>query len=427
MFLTGQEEIEAMEEMLTNTARTAGRLMGELVIAPVYANLPSEQQAKIFEPTPPGARKVVLATNIAETSLTIDGILFVIDPGFVKENVYNPKTGMESLVTTPISRASSEQRKGRAGRVAAGSVFRLFTRWSFLNELDESTTPEIQRTNLSSVVLLLKAIGINDLLDFDFMDPPPAETLIRSLETLYALGSLNDKGELTKVGRKMSEFPIDPMTSRAILAADKYGCVEEILSIVSMLGEAAALFFRPADKKIHADSARARFTNAEGGDHFSLLNVWNEWVGSDFSQIWAKENFIQYRSLKRARDVREQLENLCQRVEVSVSSVGATDLVPIQKALTAGFFPQVARLRRDGQGYTTEKSNQSAYIHPSSVLIGQNPPPKFVLYNELVLTTKEFMRSVMPIKPEWLLEVAPHYHKKENFNEGKKAKIRSQM
>jgi pre-mRNA-splicing factor ATP-dependent RNA helicase DHX16 len=203
--------------------------------------------------------------------------------------------------------------------------------------------------------------------------------------------------------------------------------VEEVLSIVSMLGEASALFFRPADKKIHADSARARFTNKDGGDHLTLLNVWNEWVDSDFSMIWAKENFIQYRSLKRARDVRDQLANLCERVEISMSSVGANDLVPIQKAITAGFFPHVARLRRDGQGYTTEKSNVSAYIHPSSVLMAQNPPPKFILYHELVLTSKEYMRSCMPIKPEWLHEVAPHFHKKDDFREVKKPKIRGQL
>jgi pre-mRNA-splicing factor ATP-dependent RNA helicase DHX16 len=415
VFLTGQEEIESMEEMLQNITRKAGKLFAELVIAPIYANLPSDLQAKIFEPTPPGARKVVLATNIAETSLTIDGISFVIDPGFVKENVYNPKTGMESLITTPISRAATNQRKGRAGRVGPGKCFRLFTKWAFLNELEESTTPEIQRTNLNSVVLMLKSLGINELIDFDFMDPPPADTLIRSLESLYALGALNDRGELTKIGRQMAEFPTDPMLAKAILAADKYGCVEEVLTIVSMLGEAASLFFRPADKKIHADSARQRFTNKEGGDHFTLLNVWNEWVDSDFSMVWAKENFIQYRSLKRARDVRDQLANLCERVEVTVSSVGANDLVPIQKAILAGFFPNVARLRRDGQGYSTGRganANISASVHPSSVLISQNPPPKVIVYHELVLTSKEYMRSCMPVRAEWLHEVAPHYHKK---------------
>lgn len=434
VFLTGQEEIEAMQEMLSNVAKIGQGVVGEINICPIYANLPTDLQAKIFEPTPKGARKVVLATNIAETSLTIPNIKFVIDPGFVKQNVYNPSTGVDSLVTVPISRAAAQQRAGRAGRTGPGKCFRLFTKWSYSNELEESTTPEIQRMDLTGIVLTLKSLGINDLIGFDFMDAPPADTLIRSLESLYALGALNSKGELTRVGRQMSQMPIDPLQACAILAAHKYGCVEEVLSIIAMLGESSSLFFRPADKKIHADSARARFTNKEGGDHFTLLNIFNEFVQSDFDPIWAKDSFLDIRSLKRARDVREQLATLCERIEVSLSSCGANDIVPIQKAITAGFFPHAARLRRDGNGYTTEgrgsgsgKTKISAYIHPSSVLMHQNPPAKFLVYHELVLTSKEYMRSVMPIKPEWLHEVAPHYHKKEDVVEVKRAKIRAQM
>ena len=428
VFLTGQEEIEELEQKLQDIIRKAGRSIKELIVNVIYANLPSDLQKQIFVPTPPAARKVVLATNIAETSLTIDGIAYVIDPGFAKEIDYNPKTGMESLNTVIISRAAADQRKGRAGRTGPGKCFRLFTKWSFQNELESDTIPEVQRTNINSTILLLKSLGINELLDFDFMDPPPAETLIRSLESLYALGALNDKGELTKVGRQMAEFPTDPMLAKAILAADTQGCVEEVLSIVAMLGEAATLFFRPADKKIHADSARARFTNKDGGDHFTLLNVWNEWVESGFSKSWASQNFIEYRALKRARDVRDQLAHLCERVEVELSSKGANDLVPIQKAITAGFFPNVARLRRDGQAYSTgkgENSSTSASVHPSSVLMGQHPPPKWLIYHELVMTSKEFMRSCMPVKPEWLHEVAPHYHKKSETQEP--AKIRRKL
>ncbi|KAI9675587.1 MAG: hypothetical protein M1817_000953 [Caeruleum heppii] len=413
VFLTGQEEIEAAEQNLQETARKLGSKVPEMVICPIYANLPSELQSKIFEPTPPNARKVVLATNIAETSLTIDGIVYVIDPGFVKENVYNPRTGMESLVVTPCSRASANQRSGRAGRVGPGKCFRLYTKWAFYNELEENTTPEIQRTNLNSVVLLLKSLGINDLIEFDFMDPPPAETLIRALEQLYALGALNDRGELTKVGRQMAEFPTDPMLAKSILAADKHGCVEEVLSIIAMLGEASALFYRPKDKKIHADSARNRFTIKEGGDHFSLLNIWNQWVDADFSYVWARENFLQQRSLSRARDVRDQLAKLCDRVEVTVETAGANNLVPIQKALTAGFFPNCARLQRGGDSYRTVKNGMTVYLHPSSTLFEVNP--KWVIYYELVLTSKEYMRSNMPIQAEWLVEAAPHYHKKKDL------------
>ncbi|TQB71659.1 Cyclin-dependent kinase catalytic subunit [Monascus purpureus] len=413
VFLTGQEEIEAAEQSLQETARKLGSKIPEMIVCPIYANLPSDLQTKIFEPTPPGARKVVLATNIAETSLTIDGIVFVIDPGFVKENVFNPRTGMESLVVTPCSRASANQRAGRAGRVGPGKCFRLYTKWAYYNELEENTTPEIQRTNLSSVILMLKSLGIDQLLDFDFMDPPPAETIIRALEQLYALGAFNDRGELTKVGRQMAEFPTDPMLAKAILAADKYGCVEEVLSIVSMLGESSALFFRPKDKKIHADSARARFTIKDGGDHLTLLNIWNQWVDSDFSYVWARENFLQQRSLTRARDVRDQLAKLCDRVEVMISTCGSNDLIPIMKAITAGFFPNAARLQRGGDSYRTVKNGQTVYLHPSSTLFEVNP--KWVIYYELVLTSKEYMRSNMPLQAEWLIEVAPHYYKKKDL------------
>ncbi|KAI6248296.1 Pre-mRNA-splicing factor ATP-dependent RNA helicase-like protein cdc28 [Erysiphe necator] len=415
IFLTGQDEIEAAEQNITDICRKLGSRVPELVICPIYANLPSELQSKIFEPTPAGARKVVLATNIAETSLTIDGIVYVIDPGFVKENIYNPATGMSKLVAVPCSRASANQRSGRAGRVGPGKCFRLYTKWSFMNEMEESTLPEIQRTNLNGVVLLLKSLGINDLLEFEFMDPPPTETLISALNQLFALQALNHKGEMTKLGRQMAEFPTDPMLAKAILAADKLGCVEEVLSIVSMLSEASALFFRPKDKKIHADSARARFTIKEGGDHFTLLNIWNQWVDSDFSFVWAKENFLQQRSLTRARDVRDQLAKLCERVEVVTSSCGANNLVPIQKAITAGFFPNAAQLQRGGDSYRTVKNNTTVYIHPSSVLMDSNPPIKMVVYYELVQTSKEYMRSCLPIKPEWLHEVAPHFHKKKDL------------
>ncbi|PKI77956.1 hypothetical protein CRG98_001576, partial [Punica granatum] len=198
VFLTGQEEIEAAEEIMKQRTRGLGTKIAELIICPIYANLPTELQAKIFEPTPEGARKVVLATNIAEASLTIDGIKYVIDPGFSKMKAYNPRTGMESLLVTPISKASANQRAGRAGRTGPGICFRLYTMYSYQTELEDNTTPEIQRTNLANVVLTLKSLGIHDLLNFDFMDPPPSEALLKALEMLYALGALNKLGELTK-------------------------------------------------------------------------------------------------------------------------------------------------------------------------------------------------------------------------------------
>uniref|UniRef100_A0A0W0EVK0 RNA helicase n=1 Tax=Moniliophthora roreri TaxID=221103 RepID=A0A0W0EVK0_MONRR len=411
VFLTGQEEIEACHENLQETARTLGNKIAELVICPIYANLPSEMQAKIFEPTPEGARKVVLATNIAETSITIDGVVFVIDPGFVKQNSYNPRTGMSSLVVVPCSRASANQRAGRAGRAGPGKAFRLYTKWAFNNELQEDTVPEIQRTNLGMVVLLLKSLGINDLIGFEFLDPPPGETLMRALELLYALGALNDRGELTKLGRRMAEFPVDPMLSKAIISSETYQCTDEVLTIISMLSESGSLFYRPKDKKLHADQARQNFVRA-GGDHFTLLNVWEQWADTNYSQQFCYEQFLQFKSLSRARDIRDQLAGLCERVEIVVQgNPNSNDITSIQKAITSGYFYNTAQLQKSGDSYRTLKTNHTVYIHPSSSLFQHQPPVKSVLYYELVMTSKSYMRQVMEIKPSWLLEVAPHYFK----------------
>ncbi|PPR07105.1 hypothetical protein CVT24_010941 [Panaeolus cyanescens] len=411
VFLTGQEEIEACHENLQETARALGNKIQELIICPIYANLPSEMQAKIFEPTPEGARKVVLATNIAETSITIDGVVFVIDPGFVKQNSYNPRTGMSSLIVVPCSRASANQRAGRAGRVGPGKAFRLYTKWAFSNELEANTVPEIQRTNLGMVVLLLKSLGINDLIGFEFLDPPPGETLMRALELLYALGALNDRGELTKLGRRMAEFPVDPMLSKAILSSEKYSCTDEVLTIISMLSESGSLFYRPKDKKLHADQARQNFVRP-GGDHFTLLNVWEQWAETNYSQQFCYEQFLQFKSISRARDIRDQLAGLCERVEVVIEgNPNSNDITPVQKAITSGYFYNTAQLQKSGDSYRTLKTNHTVYIHPSSSLFQHQPPVKTLLYYELVMTTKSYMRQVMEIKPAWLLEVAPHYFK----------------
>ncbi|XP_071097598.1 pre-mRNA-splicing factor ATP-dependent RNA helicase DHX16-like [Haliotis cracherodii] len=418
VFLTGQEEIETAQEMLTERTRKLGSKIKELVILPIYSNLPSEMQAKIFEPTPPGGRKVILATNIAETSLTIDGIIYVIDPGFCKMKSYNARTGMESLVVSPISRASANQRAGRAGRVAAGKCFRLYTAWAYKNELEDNTIPEIQRTNLGNVVLLLKSLGINDLINFDFMDAPPHETLVLALEQLYALGALNHMGELTKLGRRMAEFPVDPMMSKMILASEKYKCSKEVITIAAMLSVNNAVFYRPKDKIVHADTARVNFF-VPGGDHLTLLNVYTQWEDTDYSTQWCYENFIQHRSMKRARDVRDQLEGLLDRVEIEiVSNPGET--VNIRKAVTAGYFYHTSRMDKGGQ-YKTVKHHQTVMIHPNSSLFEELP--RWLIYHELVFTSKEFMRQVIEIENGWLLEVAPHYYRAKDLESGANKKM----
>ncbi|KAL9243279.1 hypothetical protein vseg_017186 [Gypsophila vaccaria] len=415
IFLTGQEEIETAEEILKHRTRGLGTKIAELIICPIYANLPTDMQAKIFEPTPEGARKVVLATNIAETSLTIDGIKYVIDPGFVKMKSYNPRTGMESLLVTPISKASANQRAGRSGRTGPGKCFRLYTAYNYYHDLDDNTVPEIQRTNLANVVLSLKSLGIHDLLNFDFMDPPPSEALLKALELLYALGALNKLGELTKVGRRMAEFPLDPMLSKMIVASEKYKCSDEIITIAAMISIGSSIFYRPKDKQVHADTARMRFHEGNVGDHIALLKIYNDWKSCDFGSMWCYENYVQVRSMKRARDIRDQLEGLLERVEIEITS-SLNDLEAIKKTITAGFFPHSARLQKNGS-YRTVKHPQTVYLHPSSGLAQLEPLPRWVVYHELVLTTKEYMRQVTELKPEWLVEIAPHYYQMKDVED----------
>lgn len=416
VFLTGQEEIETMEETLNEACEKLGLLIKKLIVAPIYANLPPSMQKRIFDPTPPDCRKVVLATNIAETSITIDGIKFVIDPGYVKENVFNPTTGMESLVVVPCSRASADQRAGRAGRVGPGKCYRLFTKWSFYNELQANPTPEILRVNLGTVVLLLLSMGITDLVHFDFMDPPSSQTLIKSLELLYALGALNLRGELTKTGKKMAEFPMDPMFGKCLVASSEFGVTAEVLSIMAMLSEASSLFYRPKDKREQADKKKEAFEH-EAGDHFTLLNIWDQWSDTGFSNIWCEDNFLQYRTLKRAKEVRTQLERLCQRVGIETEQTESKDkLIKIQKAIVSGFFPNVARLSKMGSNYVLLKKNQPVHIHPSSCLFPVKPPPKLIMYHELVLTSKEYMRNCMLIQEKWLDELAPHYYSAKDLD-----------
>ncbi|QBM87312.1 pre-mRNA-splicing factor ATP-dependent RNA helicase-like protein PRP2 [Metschnikowia aff. pulcherrima] len=420
VFLTGQEEIETMAETLNDACDKLGSLIKPLIVAPIYANLPPAQQAKIFEPTPPNARKVVLATNIAETSITINGTSYVIDPGYVKENVFNPTTGMESLVVVPCSKASADQRAGRAGRVGPGKCYRLYTKWSFQNELQANPTPEILRVNLCGVVLLLLSMGINDLVNFDFMDPPSKETLMKALELLYALGAMNAKGQLTKTGRKMAEFPIDPMFCKALLTSSDYGVLHDVLNIISMLSESSSLFYRPKDKKELADKRKQAF-NHPAGDHLTLLNIWRQWKDLGFSNLWCEDNFLQYRTLKRTRDIRQQLEGLCSKVGIDLEEAAQdqsqVDEEKIQKSLLSGFFPNLARLSKLGNNYVLLKRKHPVYIHPSSGLSLVKPPPKLVLYHELVLTSKEYMRNCMRVEEKWVDEVARHYYSEKDLGE----------
>ncbi|KAK6459920.1 P-loop containing nucleoside triphosphate hydrolase protein [Scheffersomyces coipomensis] len=425
VFLTGQEEIESMEESLQESIIKLGSsLENHLQVLSIYSNLPIDLQKKIFEPTLPHTRKVILATNIAETSITIDGISYVIDPGYVKQNVYNPTQAMESLVVVPCSKASVDQRAGRAGRIGPGKCFRLFTKWSYYNELDANTTPEILRVNLSSVILLLLSLGINDLINFDFLDKPNSKHIIKSLELLYSLGCINSKGSLTKLGLKLSKFPLDPMLSKCLITSEKFNCVLEIITIISMLGESSTLFYRPKDKQEIASKKHASF-DSPLGDHFSLLNVSQQWENSDFSNQWCQEYFVQYKTLRRVKNVRDQLIKLCQRNKINVNETISINPLYIQKSLISGYFPNIVKLSMMGDTYKKLKSSNVAtpcYIHPSSSIFKIKPIPKLLLYHELVLTSKEYMRNCMIIDEKLIKEYGSHYYSPQELESLSKTK-----
>lgn len=408
LFLTGQEEIDTACEVLYQRIKALQEraLAPELIILPVYGALPSEMQSRIFEPAPKGSRKCVVATNIAEASLTIDGIYYVVDPGFCKQNAFNSKIGMDSLIVTPCSQASARQRAGRAGRTGPGKCYRLYTENAYKNEMLSTTVPEIQRANLGSVVLQLKAMGINDLMGFDFMDPPPQQALVMALESVYALGALDDEGLLTRLGKKMAEFPVEPKNAKVLLTSVVLGCAEEVLTIVAMMS-VETVFFRPKEKQAQADQKKAKFHQPEG-DHLTLLAVYEAWKNSKFSNPWCFENFIQARAIRRAQDVRKQLLSILDRYKMDVVSCGK-NFNKVRRAIVAGYFANTAK-KDPQEGYRTMVEGQPVYIHPSSALF--NKSPEWVLYHELVLTTKEYMRNIMTIEPRWLVELAPAFFKK---------------
>ena len=406
LFLTGKEEIDTSCEILYERMKALGPSVPELIILPIYGALPTEIASRIFEPAPEGSRKVVIATNIAETSLTIDGIYFVVDPGFVKQTAYDAKLGMDRLQVTPISQAQAKQRAGRAGRTGPGKCFRLYTESAFQSEMLPATIPEIQRQNLSNTILMLKAMGINDLLGFDFMDPPPTNTMLTALEELYALSALDDEGLLTRLGRRMADFPMDPGLAKALIISVELGCSDEMLSIVAMISAVPSVFHRPKDKQQQADQKRARF-NDPGGDHITLLNVYNGWRGAGKADAWCFENFIQPRNMRRVEDVRKQLVQILERHKLRLVSCGR-DTVRVRQALCSGFFRNSAR-KDPQEGYKTLVEGTPVYMHPASALFGK--AAEHVIYHSLVETTREYMNNVTAIEPKWLVEAAPTFFK----------------
>ncbi|KAL2044171.1 hypothetical protein N7G274_002876 [Stereocaulon virgatum] len=428
LFLTGEEEIEDACRKINLEADELVREAdaGPLKVYPLYGTLPPQQQQRIFDPAPaprkPGGapgRKCIVSTNIAETSLTIDGIVYVVDPGFSKQKVYNPRIRVESLIVSPISKASAQQRAGRAGRTRPGKCFRLYTEAAFKKELNETTYPEFLRSNISSTVLDLKKVGIDDLVHFDLMDPPPPETLIRALEELNYLACLDDDGNLTHLGKLASEFPLDPTLAVMLISSPEFYCSNEILSLTALLS-VPQIFVRPASARKRADEMKALFAHPDG-DHLTMLNVYHAFKSAEAQanpKQWCHDHFLSLRALQSADSVRQQLRQIMEREELELVSAPFEHkdyYTNIRRALVAGFFMQVAKKEGSSKTYVTVKDNQNVLLHPSTVLQQES---EWLLYNEFVLTTKNYLRTVTSVKAEWLLDIAPTYYDITTFGKG---------
>ncbi|XP_014681833.1 PREDICTED: pre-mRNA-splicing factor ATP-dependent RNA helicase PRP16-like [Priapulus caudatus] len=404
VFMPGQEDIECTCDMVREKLDALDEAPA-LAILPIYSQLPSDLQAKIFQKAPDGIRKCIVATNIAETSLTVDGIMFVVDAAYCKLKVFNPRIGMDALQVYPISQANANQRSGRAGRTGPGRCYRLYTERQYKEEMLTATVPEIQRTNLANVVLLLKSLGVQDLLQFHFMDAPPEDNMLNSMYQLWILGALDNTGALTHLGRHMVEFPLDPALSKMLIVACDMGCGADILIIVSMLS-VPAIFYRPKGREEEGDAAREKFQVPES-DHLTFLNVYQQWKSNSYSSSWSQDHFIHIKAMRKVREVRQQLKEIMDQRKMPLKSCG-TDWDIIRKCICSAYFHQAARLKGIGE-YVNCRTGMPCHLHPTSALFGMGYTPDYVVYHELIMTSKEYMQCVTAVDGNWLAELGPMF------------------
>ncbi|RJE24761.1 RNA helicase [Aspergillus sclerotialis] len=383
VFLTGREEIETAVQLISERSANLHPKAPSLLPLPLYSGLTADQQMYVFEPAPENTRKVIVSTNIAEASVTIDGIVNVVDCGYAKLRAYNPSTGIETLTGVPISKAAAVQRAGRAGRTKPGKCFRLYTQQAY-ESFPDATVPEIQRSNLAPVIMQLKALGIDNIVRFDFLTPPPSDLVIRAFELLYCLGAVDDYAKLTKpLGIRMAELAVDPMMGKVLLTAHSLNCLSEILSIAAMVSLQGSVWVQSIGDKKSAESTRRKFA-VEEGDHLTYLNVYQAFITKGKKDPkWCRDNLLNYRSLQRAVSVRGQLKRYLERfsipTEESLSSSHpqadpSRQVERIQRCLTTGYFAHAAKMQPDGT-FKTVSGGLTLHAHPSSLMFVRIPWP----------------------------------------------------
>ncbi|CAF0966759.1 unnamed protein product [Rotaria sordida] len=428
-FISGQDDVLKITRDLHDYAR---RLNDEqqhlkrkderkkLIILPLYANLKFIDQMKVFEKTPPNTRKIIVATNIAETSLTIPNIVYVIDCGYVRLKLFNPEFGFEVLTTLPITRSSALQRAGRAGRIRSGKAYRLYPASEY-DKMKEFQLPEMQRCDLAFAVLQLKALGIHNIVRFDFPSPPPSKNLLQAIECLYALRAIDQQSHLTPdLGMKMAELPLHPTHARALIISLEYGCTQEILKIIASL-QVKHVFISSPNEKMRAMKLHSKFACQEG-DLITTLNVIKTFEQQMMPQQFCDKHMLNVKSLKRILEIKDSLEKSLRRLIMKndkILSSSGDDVLPVLKCLTDAFFMNAAQLSIDGYTYRTFRGSfQELYMHPSCILssiltkqdITQSQLPKTILFNELIQSTKIYMSDITVIDQNWLYEMAGHYY-----------------
>ncbi|CAG8483771.1 2738_t:CDS:2 [Paraglomus brasilianum] len=450
VFLTGQNDIERACRDLEREARHLrrsdiryGKHVKAMVVYPLYASLETMEQRAIFDEPPEGTRKFVFATNIAQTSVTIPGIKYVIDSGFVKQKSYDPNTGMDALLVVPISQAAATQRAGRAGRTAPGKAYRLYCRESY-EQMDEETIPEIQRSSLLGTVLSLKKMGIQDIINFEFIDPPDPLLVTNALRQLFLLEAIDASGRLTSLGDLMTIFPLNPFLSRVLISSAKeFNCSREIVIIVSMLS-AEEVFHSPKneEKQMIAEEARKQFYHSSG-DHMTLLNIFEAYRDCGHDIDWCRERYLNHRALSIAKNVREQIQDImeknglpiisCRRNENSNDEERTRkkrktyyretkyDPEPILQSLATAYYIHLSKRHphrpvfyhyASGAASESVDSNSSLlalHISPTSALYPENKVVKiesldWLIYHAIVYTNKALMKTVSKIRYNWVEE-----------------------
>ncbi|CAH9071151.1 unnamed protein product [Cuscuta europaea] len=421
IFMTGQDDIGRLVSKLEDKIRSLEEgSCRDAIVLPLHGSLAPEMQVRVFNRPPPNCRRFIVATNIAETSLTVDGVVYVIDAGYVKQRQYNPSSGMYSLDVVQISKVQANQRVGRAGRTRPGKCYRLYSSIIYQDDFLDATVPEIQRSSLAGAVLYLKSLDLPDLdvLNFDFLDPPLVESLEDALRQLYLNDAIDENGSITCLGRTMAELPLEPSLSRTLIEANHLGCLSQALTVAAMLSAETNLLLGPrntTEKK--RKQAPSNLPDGSGwGDHIQLLQLYELWSQTDYSIDWCNENNLQVRGMMFVKNVRKQLTQIMQKMPKESLVVQTSrrhkeseqDYKNLRKALCAGYANQLAERMIHHNGYRTLGfKSQLVQVHPSSVLKADDDGmlSNYVVYHELISTTRPYMRNVCAVEMQWVLPV----------------------